>query len=96
MDILRITQLWQFYRYAKISQPSLILKPKGTGLKFHGKKSSGYPIAPILDPTSRHSAGAVGTKWASYRRRLSVITRSFKIANADRALGTMNQIVQEM
>ncbi len=26
-------------------------------LKFHKKKSSGYPIAPIIDPTSRHSAG---------------------------------------
>jgi hypothetical protein len=92
-DILRIHALCPNYRYARISQPSQNLKPKGAGPKIPEKKSSQYPIAPILDPTSRHSAGTVGTKWTSYRRRLSVITMGFKVVNADRASRTTNQLV---
>ena len=78
---LRIPEKYQKCRYARISQPSQILKPKELGLIFHGKKPGRYPIAPFLDPASRRSEGVlIQVKSTSDYWLLCVIRRRLSFA----------------
>ena len=70
---------------------SKIKNQKVFGLKFHGKFCGRYPIAPIPNPTSRHSAGA-GVGISCYITKGLLTVTDFQLNLKDRVMAKTSSV----